>query len=121
MSHAVIMLQTGLTWSEVPLLIGFGIIDGAILAVAALGFTLQLGVTNVVNFAYGEFITFGALGGVLINRLGIQTNFWETVLVGGVSGALLSFVIGQFLYAPFFKRRPEILYTLVLTFGLSLI
>jgi branched-subunit amino acid ABC-type transport system permease component len=107
--------------SNFTVLAGFGLIDGAILAVAALGFTLQFGVTNAVNFAYGEFITFGAFGVVLVNGLGVHTNFWETVVIGAVSGAVLSVVIGQFVYAPFLKRRPEILFSLVLTFGMSLI
>jgi branched-subunit amino acid ABC-type transport system permease component len=107
--------------NDVPLLAGFGLIDGAILAVAALGFTLSFGITNAVNFAYGEFITFGAFGVVLANDLGFHTNFLETIIVGGVSGALLSVAIGQFVYAPFFKRRPEILFSLALTFGMSLV
>lgn len=106
---------------ELPLLIEFGVIDGAILAVAALGFTLQFGITNMVNFAYGEFITFGAYGVVITNSLGLRSNFWEALLVGGASVALLSFCVGQFVYGPFFRRRREILYTVALTFGMSLI
>jgi branched-subunit amino acid ABC-type transport system permease component len=99
----------------------FGLIDGAIFAVAALGFTLQFGITNVVNFAYGEFITFGAYGVVIVNALGVHMSFWPTLIVGGLSGAVLSFVIGRFLYGPFFKRRSQLLFSLVLTFAVSLI
>jgi branched-subunit amino acid ABC-type transport system permease component len=99
----------------------FGLIDGAIFAVAALGFTLQFGITNVVNFAYGEFITFGAYGVVLVNTLGFHPSFWLTLVLGGLSGAVLSFVIGRFVYGPFFKRRSQLLYSLVLTFAFSLI
>ena len=99
----------------------FGLIDGAIFAVAALGFTLQFGITNVVNFAYGEFITFGAYEVVIVNALGVHMSFWPTLIVGGLSGAVLSFVIGRFLYGPFFKRRSQLLFSLVLTFAVSLI
>ena len=103
-----------------PLFI-YGLIDGAILAVAALGFTLQFGITNMVNFAYGEFITFGAYAVVLVNTLGYHPNFWVTLILGGVGGAMISFAIGSFIYGPFFRRRSQLLYSLVLTFAMSLI
>src|ERR1700746_3766691 len=103
-----------------PLFI-YGLIDGAILAVAALGFTLQFGITNMVNFAYGEFITFGAYGVVLVNTLGYHPNFWMTLILGGIGGAIISFAIGSFIYGPFFRRRSQLLYSLVLTFAMSLI
>ena len=33
--------------------IGFGLVTAAVLALAAVGFTLQFAVTNVLNLAYG--------------------------------------------------------------------
>jgi branched-subunit amino acid ABC-type transport system permease component len=40
--------------------IGFGIVTASILAVAGVGFTLQLGVTNILNLAYGDIMTAAA-------------------------------------------------------------
>ena len=33
--------------------VGFGLVTAAVLALAAVGFTLQFAVTNVLNLAYG--------------------------------------------------------------------
>ena len=40
--------------------IGFGIVTASILAVAGVGFTLQFGVTNILNLAYGDIMTAAA-------------------------------------------------------------
>jgi branched-subunit amino acid ABC-type transport system permease component len=42
--------------------VGFGLVTASILALAAMGLTLQFGITNFVNFAYGDFLTLGAYG-----------------------------------------------------------
>jgi len=40
--------------------IGFGIVTAAVLALAAVGFTVQFGVTNILNLAYGDVMTTSA-------------------------------------------------------------
>jgi branched-chain amino acid transport system permease protein len=40
--------------------IGFGIVTAAVMALAAVGFTVQFGVTNILNLAYGDVITASA-------------------------------------------------------------
>jgi branched-subunit amino acid ABC-type transport system permease component len=40
--------------------LGFGLVTASVLALASVGLTLQFGVTNYVNFAYGDFLTLGA-------------------------------------------------------------
>ena len=37
--------------------IGFGIVTAAVMALAAVGFTVQFGVTNILNLAYGDVRT----------------------------------------------------------------
>ena len=46
--------------------VGFGIVTAAVMALAAVGFTIQFGVTNILN-----------LGGVLpyIGRIGLTQNY----------------------------------------------
>jgi branched-subunit amino acid ABC-type transport system permease component len=39
---------------------GFGLVTASVLAIAAIGFTLQFGVTDVLNLAYGAVMTAGA-------------------------------------------------------------
>ena len=37
--------------------LGFGILTASILALAAVGFTVQFSVTNILNLAYGDVMT----------------------------------------------------------------
>lgn len=37
----------------------FGLVEGSVIAVGAVGLTLSYGVTRFINFAYGEFLTYG--------------------------------------------------------------
>ncbi len=46
--------------------IGFGIVTASILAVAGVGFTLQFGVTNILNLAYGDIMTAAAFVAYLV-------------------------------------------------------
>ena len=48
--------------------IGFGIVTASILAVAGVGFTLQFGVTNILNLAYGDIMTAAAPSGPRCRR-----------------------------------------------------
>lgn len=107
--------------NEFTSLLAFGIVDGCLLAVATVAFTMQFAVTNIVNFAFGEFITFGAFTAFAVATGPIHLALWEVFLAAGIGTAALSYVIGHFVYSPFFRRRPQVLYGLVLTFAVSLI
>lgn len=103
------------------LLLAAGIISGAIIAPAAVGFTLQFGVTNYVNFAYGELLTFAAFMVWTFNNSAFHLNLIEAGLLAALLTALGSLVIGGFVYTKFFQRRPQLLYVLVVTFAVALI
>ena len=34
--------------------LGFGLISASVIAIAAVGFTMQFGITNMINLAYGD-------------------------------------------------------------------
>jgi len=46
--------------------IGFGLVTASILAIAGVGFTLQFGVTNILNLAYGDIMTAAAFVAYLV-------------------------------------------------------
>jgi branched-subunit amino acid ABC-type transport system permease component len=46
---------------------GFGLITASILAIAAVGLSLQFGITNYINFAYGDLLTFGVYTAFVVN------------------------------------------------------
>ena len=94
-----------------------GIVAGMILALVASGLTLIFGIMDVVNFAHGELFMMGAYMGVLV--LSATGNFWLAL----VGSALIMAVIGAALQIvtlrPLIGRDP--LYTILATFGVSLI
>lgn len=99
----------------------YGLIAGATLAIAALGFNLQFGVVNYANFAYGPFLTFAAYMAYTFNGSVFHFGFWGGEVGGVVATAALSFLIGQFVFTPFFKRRPQLLFGLAVTFSAAVV
>ncbi len=54
--------------SQIILSLGFGLVTASILAMGAVGFTLQFGVTNLFNLAFGESMTVAAFVAYLATR-----------------------------------------------------
>ncbi|HWE61073.1 MAG TPA: branched-chain amino acid ABC transporter permease, partial [Chloroflexota bacterium] len=100
--------------------IGFGLVTASILALAAVGLSLQFGVTNYTNFAYGDFLTLGAYLTWSLNA-GLGWNFWLALVAGSVLVGVAALVISQIVLEPFARRGGPVLYILIITFGLSLI
>jgi len=94
-----------------------GIVNGMILALVASGLTLIFGIMDVVNFAHGELFMLGAYTGVL--TLTATGNFWVALLAACVVIAVLGAVIQVVALRPLLGRDP--LYTILATFGISLI
>ncbi len=100
--------------------LGFGLVTASILSLASVGLTLQFGVTNYVNFAYGELLTFGAYFAWLANSH-YGWNIWLALLVGAILTGILAVILNLIVLQPFVKRQFPVLFMLVVTFGLSLI
>lgn len=100
--------------------IGFGLVTASILALASVGLTLQFGVTNYINFAYGELLTAGAYFAWLANAH-YGWNIWLALLAGALLTGVLGVLLNLVVLAPFVKRGYPVLFMLVVTFGLSLV
>ena len=100
--------------------LGFGLVTASILALASVGLTLQFGVTNYINFAYGELLTFGAYFAWLANSH-YGWNIWIALLVGAALTGILAVILNLIILQPFITRQYPVLFMLVVTFGLSLI
>jgi branched-subunit amino acid ABC-type transport system permease component len=83
--------------------IGFGLVTSAILALAAVAISLQVSVTNFINFAYGDFMTFGAYIAWTITRWGIP--FPVALVLGGVVTGLLGVVANLIVFRPFIRTK----------------
>ena len=49
--------------------LGFGVVSAALIAIGAMGFTLQFGLTNVLNISYGGAMTVGAFAAFIAAEL----------------------------------------------------
>src|SRR5512142_1195794 len=93
-----------------------GIVVGAFYALMALGLSLILNLSGVINFAHGGFLAIAAyLAYTLIPRVG----FWGALLIAPVLTALIGLVVERLLVRRMYGRDP--LYSLLLTFGLAYI
>jgi branched-chain amino acid transport system permease protein len=94
-----------------------GIVLGAFYAIIAIGLSLIMNLTGTINLAHGSFMTLaGYLAFVFISK---GTNFWYALAISAVLTMVIGIVVERLLISPLYARVP--LYSLLLTFGLSLI
>jgi branched-chain amino acid transport system permease protein/neutral amino acid transport system permease protein len=99
--------------------IGFGLVTASILALAAVGFTMQFGVTNILNLAYGEVM--GATGfiALLLNERG--WSIWICLAIGAVFGAAFSYLLNRLLLVSFIRRGTRLFGMVIVTMAVALI
>lgn len=96
----------------------YGLLQGGLFALVAVGFSLVWGVMNVVNIAHGAFVIIGAYVAWKINNVaGVDP------LLGMVVAAAVLFVFGYLLQRSLINLviNAPIWMTLLLTFGLELL
>ncbi len=91
-----------------------GLIIGAFYALMALGLSLILNLSGVINFAHGGFL---AVGGYLAYTLIPFVGFWGALLLSPILTAAIGLLIERVLIRRLYGRDP--LYGLLLTFGLA--
>jgi neutral amino acid transport system permease protein len=97
-----------------------GLSTGSIYALGAVGLTLVYGILKLVNFAHGDFLTFGAYMAYLVNVT------WGLPLVVAVFWAMaMTAVLGIFLekvmWGPMRARGAGMLQLLLMSIGLALV
>lgn len=100
--------------------LGFALVTSAILALAALGFTLQAGMTNVVNLAYGDTMTAGAFG-ALVGQSTLHLSVWLAFAFGTLVAALISWAMNRLVIGPFIRRGTRSFQMMLVTFALGII
>ncbi len=93
-----------------------GLIIGAFYVLMALGLSLILNLSNVINFAHGNFL---ALGGYFAFMLTPTVGFWGALVIAPLLTALLGFIVERLMIRRVYRRDP--VYSLLLTFGLAFI
>src|ERR1700739_846677 len=93
-----------------------GLIIGAFYVLMALGLSLILNLSNVINFAHGGFLV---IGGYIAYTITPYVGFWGALLIAPFLTAILGLAVERVLIRRLYGRDP--LYSLLLTFGLAYI
>ncbi len=101
--------------------VGFGLVTASVIAVAAVGLSLQFGITNYINFAYGDFMALGAYLAWELNAGFLHWNIWVAMIGGSLLVGVFAVVVNQLVLGPFARRFEKVFYVLIVTFALSLI
>lgn len=94
-----------------------GIVAGNYFALGAVGLTLVFGVLRLVNFAHGEFLTFGAY--MMIAAQSLDLPLVAAAAFGVVATATLGLVLEVGLWRPVRRKRVGELQLLLLALGLA--
>jgi branched-subunit amino acid ABC-type transport system permease component len=100
--------------------LGFGLITASVLAIAAVGITLQFGVTNYLNLAYGDMLTFGVYVALVVNQH-FGLSIWMGLAAAILLTSLVAWLINILILRPFTNRNSPRVVMLVVTVGVSLI
>jgi branched-subunit amino acid ABC-type transport system permease component len=101
-------------------LVANGLVTGSVIAIAAVGVSLVYGILRLVNFAYGDFMAFGALAAYAFNGpLGL--GMIPSTLLGMLATAVLSLVLDVALWRPLRARRAGFMSLFLASIGLALV
>jgi branched-chain amino acid transport system permease protein len=91
-----------------------GVVLGLIFAVVALGFTLVLGVMQVINFTHGVLFAFGAYFAFSMQR---YVGFWVALILAPLLVGIVGLILERLVIHRTYGGNP--LFGLLLTFGLA--
>ena len=115
----IVALALGVSqgWHDLAQATVNGIISGNYFALGAAGLTLIFGVLRLVNFAHGEFLTFGAY--MLLLGTALDLPLVLAAVFAVVLTALLGLVLELGLWRPVRRKRVGELQLLLLALGLA--
>jgi neutral amino acid transport system permease protein len=97
-----------------------GLTLGSIYALGAVGLTLVYGILKLVNFAHGDFLTFGAYMAFLVNVTWgaplVVAVFWAMAMT-----ALLGVLFERLMWGPMRAKRAGLLQLLLMSIGLAFV
>jgi len=93
--------------------IGFGIATGAVIALGAVGFSVQFGISNVLNITYGALMTVSAFLGLILVNQGVSA--WVALPVCAIAVGVLSVVFNRLLLTPLSRRGTSPVAMIVVT------
>lgn len=105
--------------SLLPGIIAFGLYSACLLSIGAVGFTLQFGVTNVLNLAYGGLLTSAMFVDYAVGRG--TSNIWLAIVIGAAWGALSSLLFARFVARGYVRRGTSLVGMAMVTIAVGLV
>ena len=99
--------------------IGFGIASGAVIALGAVGFTVQFGISNILNITYGSLMTLAAYLGLALLAAGMSV--WAAMAIGGMAVGLTSAAFHRWLLAPLVRKGTRPFGLIVVTVAVGIV
>jgi branched-chain amino acid transport system permease protein len=96
-----------------------GVSLGSVYALLALGVTLVWGVLDVLNFAHGQFMTWGTFATVLFLNRGYSVVL--SIVLGMATAALLAIIVEEVVVSPLRRRSSDLFAPVVATIGVGFI
>lgn len=85
----------------------FGLEKGSYIAIATMGFSLIYGIVDMINFGYGEYMTFGGyLGVFLAASQWLGLNVWFTIAGVFVVSAIVGWAVSRVVFTPIHDTGP---------------
>ena len=101
-------------------LVANGLVTGSVYAIAAVGVSLVYGLLRLVNFAYGDFMAFGAFVAFAVNGP-LHQSMIVAALAGMAATAALSLVLDVVLWQHMRARRAGFMSLFLASIGLALV
>lgn len=105
--------------NTVLLSVGYGLVTASIIALSSIALSLQYGVSNIPNFAHGEFLTIGAYGALLAQHL--TGVFFLDALIGAAGAGVVAWLVNLIVIESFVRRSAQRSVLFVVTIGVSLV
>src|SRR5438105_1709137 len=99
--------------------VGFGVAAGAVIALGAVGFSVQFGISNILNITYGSLMTLAAYLGLLFVDAGVSA--WLALPVGGVAVGVASVMFRRGLLAPLVRRGTRAFAIVIVTVAAGIV
>ena len=104
-------------WADLAPQLFNGLVLGAFYAIVALGLSLIMNLTGTINMAHASFMT---LAGYLAYSMVLRgLPYWLALITAPLIVVIVGVGVERALVRPLYKREP--FYSLLMTFGLSLI
>lgn len=102
------------------MILGFALVTAAVLALATVGFSLQFGITNFINVAYGDLMTLSAFFWYT-GANDFHWNLWVSGAIALIATGLIAVGINRGIFQPILRRGARPFTLMIVTLGIGLL